>query len=73
MQKNHASIWDAGQKIAVLCAVDEDYGKGEMNGRDNMECPVCKMPSMKYRRTSLFHMTAWCTNCKTGVTQDGGA
>ena len=69
----NAAQWDSGQRIAVLCAVDDDYKKIEMNGRDDLDCPVCKKPSVKYRKTGILEMTVWCTTCKTGIKQGNGA
>ena len=68
-----AKRWSPSQIIAVLCAVDDDYKANEMNGRDDLECPVCKKPQLLHRRANMFDMTAWCASCETGITQGFGA
>ena len=65
--------WNDSQKIAVLCAIDDDQKTNDMNGRDDLTCPVCNEQSITYRRKSGFAMTAWCVTCNTGIKQGPGA
>ena len=65
--------WNSGQRISVLSAVDRDYKAIEMNGRDDLRCPVCENDTLKYRRTGYFAMTAWCDHCNAGMKQGDGA
>jgi len=65
--------WENGEKLSVWIAVDNDYKSNDMNGRDNIVCPICHAPKLAYRRTSIFDMTAWCYACETGIKQGNGA
>lgn len=65
--------WTNAHKIHVLCAIDQDQKTNELNGRDDLDCPCCGTKSIKYRRTSIFDMVAWCSQCKTGIKQGNGS
>ena len=66
-------LWSDTERFRVYCRVDDDYKTIDMNGRDDLTCPVCGTNTLAYRRTAICTMTAWCSHCQCGIKQGNGA
>lgn len=63
-------VWTDGEQLYVMHAVWCDKG---YSANLNIKCPVCRNQTLSYKQASIFDMSAWCSNCQSGIKQGKGA
>lgn len=63
-------VWTCGDKLQVMAAAWKDKG---YSANVDIKCPICETDSLSYDNPNPFDMSAWCSNCESGMTQGKGA